>query len=108
MMMDKARMPKTRALAADLRAAADWLDKLERVPPGCARADIYLHGLPREELAAVAREMPGVVRKGAGGEDFWVQADIGSVELTAFAKTREDVCTRIVVGSRHIPEEITP
>ena len=99
----------TQALAADLRVAADWLDKLaERVTCRQARADIYLHGLPREELAAVAREMPGVVRKEAGGEDFWVQADIGVVKLTAFARSRDSVCTRNVVGTRHVPAEVIP
>lgn len=117
--------PKRTAWITGIRAICDFLEQHPEVPlpyiggtpvkggPTTSILRIYCQFAEwdgdqrgqRGVLADVARAM-GHANKGiAPGDDFVVYRDFGGVTLVAQAQ-REEVCERVVVGSREVTEEI--
>lgn len=92
---------------ADLRAAADFFEQHPTllVPPS---VDLNIWTSSKEDLAAFARAA-GKVEKHAttSGETFWLRKKIGRVNID-FNASRNNVCERVVTGTRVTPAHILP
>lgn len=94
-------------LAAALRDAADALDRLPEIECRPSQAFIYLHDLSPSALATLARHF-GKARKEANGDSFWLSVDFGLVRIACFARDRDEVCRRVVKGTRRVPTRVIP
>lgn len=71
-------------------------------------ATLGLHSLDRDALAAFARAFPKVTKHGTG-DTFWLAADLGDgLTIAAFAADRDQVCRKVVTGTRTVPEQVIP
>lgn len=96
-----------------LRAVADWLDAHPEVPlPSEGQSRVFCLGTValgkdgvREELANVARALPGEVDKEYTDSYFRVHGVIEGIHI-AYSAARTAVCDRVVVGQRTVSKEV--
>jgi len=94
--------------ANDLRDLADWVESHshpELQIPGLDRVDIFPHD-DGESLPLYAKAM-GTVEKEADDSFFMLRKNFGSIQLEV-NWWREQVCERVKVGEKVIPEQIFP
>ena len=90
-----------------LRAVADWFEfHPERIPPNHYGYQVPLFPGGKRELAQLAREL-GKVEKIHGDDLFRVRRQFGPHRIDGVT-SRAEVCTRVVTGTRMVPEEVTP
>lgn len=101
----------TSALAAVLREVAAFVEGLDiDIPESLVSGSIGLHGLSKDDLAALARASRKITKHvSSDGSTFWLERGFGlDVRLNAFARSRAEVCRRVVVGTEDVPERVTP
>jgi hypothetical protein len=89
-----------------LRDAADKLERLQFSEDSDAwgyGASMNIYGLSKNELAMFARTM-GVVKKVPSDGAFCLERHIGDFSIYAFAKNREEVCTKKVIRVERVPK----
>jgi hypothetical protein len=87
--------------ANDLRDLADWVESHPELQiPGLDRVDIF------QRLPLYAKAM-GTVEKEADDSFFMLRKNFGSIQLEV-NWWREQVCERVKVGEKVIPEQILP
>lgn len=106
---------RTRAeQVAGIRELADWLEAHPEVPiPHELTGNDYSYVLimtlsvddPKATLAAIARALPGDVKKDADSSQFEIEGRVGGINVKAIAQ-RNEVCERVVVGTREITRTI--
>lgn len=94
------------AYTAGLRQLADWLDANPEIElPWTGRYEVFQLGvwLRKDELAAIARALPGKVEKVAddASKVLRIQGQFAGLNVEAYAG-RTEVCERIVTGTETV------
>ncbi|MFD9949996.1 hypothetical protein ACFWYW_28440 [Nonomuraea sp. NPDC059023] len=98
------------AYTAGLRALADILDANPDLPlpyDGDGKPLSFIEGIAAESrrgAAVFARVMPGPVEKSGTDSQFYLKAKLHGLRVKWIA-TREEMCERIVVGTREVEIE---
>ncbi|MBI3936388.1 MAG: hypothetical protein HY323_05380 [Betaproteobacteria bacterium] len=99
---------KAQQVAAPLREIADWLDAAPDFE-GSISASINLYTHDAAGFYALVRALGGKRKKDGVGNTFWVERRFGQAGvITVFAHDREQVCRKVVTGTREISEEVIP
>lgn len=93
--------------ATALREIADWYEAHPDVPAP-SPAPINLFFGDKDELVAVARAVGERLTKSGSGDWYWLRKEFPSGWALEFNVRREQVCTRRVVGTEPVPEQIIP
>ena len=110
--------PRRAAYIDGLRQIADWLEQHPDVPlpylgfagstklqaQNVPAVPIYVWDDQRQRMAAIARAMGGA-EKDAAGDRFRLTRHFAGIAVVASAE-RDQVCERIVVGTREVTEEV--
>jgi len=102
--------PERQAWLDGLRAMADWFEqnpeRMSDLALGGGGIIVNLYPGGKKELAQLARKL-GRVEKMQSGNLFYVSRKFGPHSIDGVTM-RDQVCRRIVTGTREIPEEIIP
>lgn len=93
------------AYIAGLRELIEWLELNPHLPRPPARVDVW-NAHTKEEAAAVMLAM-GDCKKDYGTDMFYLTKEFGEVSIR-YVFSREAVCTKRVVGTRHIEAQFYP
>lgn len=89
----------------DLRAIADFYDTYDVPIPSVFRLDAFLE--TKAEIIEVARKL-GTVQKGVPTDNwFFLTKKFGNIQID-WNVARKEVCERVVVGQREVPERLIP
>lgn len=92
-----------------LRALADWQDQHPDIPLHVVDTRIYqsLWGTDKASMPETLRAIGSCSKRTAGG-DFEFLVDVTDEIQIIFYTARENVCDRVVVGTRMVPEKVVP
>jgi hypothetical protein len=98
----------TETLIAGLRELADFLEDNDEIAERLAASTVNfnVYAFNRDEFQSFVRQI-GRGKKSAGDNFFGVIRTFGAVTLEVFTH-RAQVCERVVVGTREVPETVTP
>ncbi|MCR4340022.1 MAG: hypothetical protein NUW01_09060 [Gemmatimonadaceae bacterium] len=91
-----------------LREMADWFEqhpeRIEQLGDRGIIVNLYPDG--KGDTAQLAREL-GKVTKEQNSSLFWIRRGFGPHKIDGVL-SRGEVCTRVVTGTRQVPEKIVP
>lgn len=97
---------KAAEFADGLRALAEWCEQHpEYTPTYTMPFNAYVG--TREDLVAARRAL-GAVSKSAVSTVFYIHRDFGGGVALEINVPREEVCRKVVKGTREVPEKVVP
>lgn len=101
--MDEAR----KKFIDGLRALADWFEAHPDIPTPRGEVAINLYSMDTKEEAATFARALGRCDKRYQDSILYISRRFGAIRLEALFM-RDSVCTKRVVGTREIPEQVIP